>query len=572
MLASTSTSEVGMSMAQTVRAKPQAKGTPVPPPLIGSFLLESITTGMYGERKNAIREYVQNSFDGIQAGIEAKILREGDGKVSLTLSPDKKALVIYDNGIGLPHRIAVNTLTAVGASRKERGRQAGFRGIGRLAGIAFTKTLRFRTKASGDELETIVEFDCEALRRGMLNSGRKPAADLISACTTFYQQRNTNPDAHYFEVSLIGLQNAPAEATDTLHMKTFLSQVAPVDYHPDFRVWRNKIFEKAGALKVPDLIHQVGVDSNDDTNADQAGDEADWSILNDDASSMLERIPVSFVDLIIRSGDPIREEKIYKSYRNKHSVYGNGDVDLEDISTHVSSSGAWWGWIGHKTKPGKYIDDAVGGIRFRLKNIQIDGSELITHVPTTHEIGGPFSSWSSWFLGEIFVDPRAVVPNARRDNFEEDARWLAVRGELNEICAKLTAEARRVSKKHQTSVDAIDAKAKRIRDDYLILIRAKNFNTTNAQKVLKDSEVLQKDIEKANGGAPPAEQLRLKSLLKELTQIRVGLLEKPKTPEYEQFRSAIRREFLEKSLIILNDYLEIDLFDEVKEALEKGLR
>jgi hypothetical protein len=93
-----------------------------------------------------------------------------------------------------------------------------------------------------------------------------------------------------------------------------------------------------------------------------------------------------------------------------------------------------------------------------------------------------------------------------------------------------------------------------------------------AQKVLTDSDKLQKDIEKASSGAPAAEQLRLKSIAKELTQIRVSLLEKPKTPGYEQFRAAIRREFLDKTLFLLNNYLEIDLYEEVKEALEKALR
>lgn len=562
-------------MARAVRPKPQASGKPVPPPLIGSFLLESITTGMYGERKNAIREYVQNSLDGIQAAIETRVLRPGAGKVSLTLSPDKKTLVVYDNGVGLPHRIAVNTLTAVGASRKERGRQAGFRGIGRLAGIAFAKKLRFRTKAAGDELETIVEFNCEALRDGMLNTGRKPAADLISACTTFGQPRAVDPNAHYFEVSLIGLTNAPAEATDPLQMKAFLSQVAPIDFHPDFHAFRAQILEEAEALKVPAPFNQDEAEEDNGQEGDADGlteDEADWSVLEDDATSMIERITVPHIALIIRSGEPVREEQVYKPYRPKLGVDDSDDVPLTSISVHQGDSGSWWGWIGHKAKPGEYQDDAVGGIRFRLKNIQIGSHELITLVPTTNQVRDPFSRWSNWFLGEIYIDPRAAVPNARRDNFEEDARWLAIRKEISKICSELTAEARRVSKEHQTSLEVIDEKTEKLRAEYLSIIHAKTFNTTKAKKVLTDSDKLQKNIEKASNGAPSTEQLRLKSIAKELTQIRVSLLEKPKTPEYEQFRAAIRREFLDKTLAILNDYLEIDLYEEVKEALEKGLR
>lgn len=546
----------------------QQKGMQVPQPLIGSFLLESITTGMYGERKNAIREYVQNSFDSIQTAVETGVLRAGAGKVLLTLSPESENLTIYDNGVGLPHRIAVNTLTAVGASRKERGRQAGFRGIGRLAGIAFSSVLRFRTKAQGDDLETIVEFDCEALRSGMLNSGRKPAAELISSCTTFNQKRVTGRDDHYFEVSLIGMKNAPAEATDQAHMKAFLSQVAPVDFHRDFHAFRTQIFEGAAALVVPDRVDE---DIEGDK-PDKGDDKVDWTVLEDDATSMLERIPVSYVTLSIRSGDLQREEQVYKPYKPKLGVDDSNDVPLTSVSLHHGHSGAWWGWIGHKAKPGEYEDDALSGIRFRLKNIQIDGNELIESVPTTNEIRSPFSRWSNWFVGEIYVDPRAVVPNARRDNFEEDERWLAIREEITTICSDLTAEARRVSKEHQTSLEMIDKKVSKVRKDYLSLVRAKTFNTTKAQKLLTDSDKIQKDIEKSSSGAPSAEQLRLKSLAKDLTQIRVGLLEKPKTPEYEHFRTAIRRDFLDKALMILNNYLDIELFEEVKQALEKGLR
>lgn len=559
-------------MTRAAKTRAQSRGKPVPAPLIGSFLLESITTGMYGERKNAIREYVQNSFDGIQAAIETGVLRRRAGRVTLTLSPDKKELVIYDNGVGLPHRIAVNTLTAVGASRKERGRQAGFRGIGRLAGIAFTRTLRFRTKAAGDEVETIVEFNCEELRRGMLSSGRKPAAELISACTTFDQPRADDPDDHYFEVSLIGMRNAPAEAIDPLQMKAFLAQVAPVDFHPDFRSLRTEILEKAEALEVPVVEEDEAEEGESEAEIDDQDEAADWSVLEDDATTMLERIGVSHVALVIRSGSQAREEAVYKPYRPKLGVDESDDVPLTSVSVHSGASGAWWGWIGHKAKPGEYQDKAVTGIRFRLKNIQIDGSELITLVPTTKQVRDPFSRWSNWFLGEIYVDSRAVVPNARRDNFEEDARWLVIRDEISEVCAALTSEARRVSREHQSSLEVIQKKTEKLRSDYMAVARAKTFNVSKAQKVISDSDKLQKDIEKASSGAPPIEQLRLKSFSKELTQIRVGLLEKPKTPEYEQFRSAIRKEFLDKTLAVLNDYLEIDDYEEVKEALVKRIR
>lgn len=555
-------------MAIRARARQAPRGKAVPEPLIGSFLLESITTGMYGERKNAIREYVQNSFDGIQSAIATKVMRPAAGKITITMSEDATSLTIHDNGVGLPQRIAVTTLIAVGASRKERGIQAGFRGIGRLAGIAFSRTLQFRTKAAGEDVETIVWFDCDALRRGMLESGRKPATELITACATYDQPKAKDPKAHYFEVKLIGLRNAPVEALDPLQLEAFLSQVAPVDYHPDFARFRDQILEEAEDLEIPGPL-----EAPDAVDAEDGEEAADWSVLEDDAETMLERIPVSAVTLAIKSSETAQERLIHKPYRSRMGVNDSPtDVPLSSVEVIHGATGAWWGWLGHKAKPGEYQDAGVGGLRFRLKNIQIDGNELITLVPTSNDIRLPFSRWSNWFVGEIHIDPRAVVPNARRDNFEEDARWLAIRDELTEVCQGLTKEAREVSKAHQTSLEMLDKKADKLRTDFLSVSRAKVFSMRKAQKLLQDSDKLQKDIEKASVGAPAAQQVRLKAIAKEVTQIRVGLLDKPQTAEYEQFRAAIRDEFLAITLGVLNDYLEIDLYEEVRETLQRKLK
>lgn len=48
-------------------ATPPVKQEPVGfTPYFGGFILETLTVGMYGEARNAIREYIQNGFDSIQ--------------------------------------------------------------------------------------------------------------------------------------------------------------------------------------------------------------------------------------------------------------------------------------------------------------------------------------------------------------------------------------------------------------------------------------------------------------------------------------------------------------------------
>ena len=313
------------------------------------------------------------------------------------------------------------------------------------------------------------------------------------------------------------------------------------------------ILDDVAAIQVPIL--------NDDTPDDDVG-----------AESILQRTAFDHVAIVILESESTTERQVFKPYRPKMAAGDKESVSLSGVTVHSAASGIWWGWIGHKRNPGDYEQDSVAGIRFRLKNIQIDENDLIRDVPITNDIRSTFGRWSNWFVGEIYVDPREVMPNARRDNFEEGPRWLEIRKEISPVCEELTKEARDVSKKHQVSLEVLERKVNKHRNDYLKISRAKTFDLTKARKLIVETEKVQKDIEKAGAGATSAVQLRLKSFSKELNQIRVGLLEKPKTPEYEQFRKAIHQEMLEKTLAVLKDYLDLQLFDEVKSALQKALK
>ena len=137
-------------------------------PFFGGFVLETLTIGMYGESRNAIREYIQNAYDSVRHAIEdLAILGPDAGIIEITLATDSNSLSIRDNGAGLGANRAVKVLTRIGASRKDHRKNAGFRGIGRLAGIAFSDTITFTTKAKGENVATTVIFDGRALREAM---------------------------------------------------------------------------------------------------------------------------------------------------------------------------------------------------------------------------------------------------------------------------------------------------------------------------------------------------------------------------------------------------------------------
>ena len=137
-------------------------------PIIGSFVLETLTLGMYGEPRHTLREYVQNSFDAIRAAERTKLLSVR-GRVEIVVEAER--LIIRDNGVGVPSEQAWATLTSVGASKKDRQRDAGFRGIGRLAGMAYCDELIFRTTFADETVLTTVRFDCKKLLAAMSPDG-----------------------------------------------------------------------------------------------------------------------------------------------------------------------------------------------------------------------------------------------------------------------------------------------------------------------------------------------------------------------------------------------------------------
>src|SRR3546814_16824618 len=103
---------------------------------------------MYTDPLTIYREYVQNSADAI----EARRLDgpRGRGRVDIRIDHDARSVRITDDGTGIPVSEAPRRLLAIGGSRKRGTDARGFRGIGRLAGLAYCRQLLFRTRPAGD--------------------------------------------------------------------------------------------------------------------------------------------------------------------------------------------------------------------------------------------------------------------------------------------------------------------------------------------------------------------------------------------------------------------------------------
>ena len=498
-------------------------------PFFGGFVLETLTIGMYGEARNAIREYIQNGFDSIQRAIhELKILEPGDGLIEIELATDRRSLIIRDNGAGLPTKTAAAVLTRVGASGKSHRRNAGFRGIGRLAGIVFSDTVTFTTKAKGEREQTTVVFRAKAMRAAMApgKGSTKSAHDLMRETVEAFRSSNRDVNRHFFEVKLEGFTDAPDECKSEKEMYDFVSQVAPVPYPGNFP-YRNRLEDAAA----------------------KAG------------------IPIEEVRITIRDGKD-NPKPVTKRYGAKYE-FEAGTVELSDCAIHHSPTGQWWAWVGKKDESGAYTNPNVRGLRVRVRNIQIDGVSILQDIFREH--AKSYARFQDYFLGEIFVQPSALVPNARRDGFEDNAAWKRVRGEIAEIVKALGREAYEVSKQGQLSIEALWSNLDKCKKELKALRRTNFANTDRAIGLSKSVTTYQVRVAQSTLGADMETAAQLQAIGSAFADIKQEALSHIGSAvvsvDREKVQQEARDEFLEEILVLLEEALSPACYAAAREAI-----
>ena len=123
---------------------------------VGKNILDNLTTGMYADSKVIYREYIQNACDQIDIAIREGLLEPKEGLIDIFTDSCKRYISIRDNATGVKSSVFIEDLGDIANSNKEIGKNKGFRGIGRLCGLAYCKTLRFSTSYPGESRKRCV--------------------------------------------------------------------------------------------------------------------------------------------------------------------------------------------------------------------------------------------------------------------------------------------------------------------------------------------------------------------------------------------------------------------------------
>ncbi|MFN0215115.1 MAG: ATP-binding protein [Saprospiraceae bacterium] len=350
-------------------------------PIIGKDVIESLTLGMYEDSKFIFREYVQNAADAIDKAVSLNLIEKKDAAIHLIIDPAKHLISIEDNGTGISRSEVSSILRNIAQSTKQRGVDKGFRGIGRLGGLAYCKKLIFETSFKGEDTKSILVWNAGKLKDLINNRAEKEeAAQVIELVTEVVNQAESN-DAHYFKVTLEGVSSP--ELLNEQEIRHYLELVAPLPFHASRFAFKSKIYEELekDGLYLDEYMLYLG-------NGKEPG------------------------------------EQLFKPY--KTIVHGADNHDPEDIMDIVflkekdkSGQFLFWGWYGIRARTSEQIKpiNRERGIRLRQSNIQIGLDNALQKLyGKDHD-----QRFHYYFVGEIHAFNKTLIPNARRDYFVENA-------------------------------------------------------------------------------------------------------------------------------------------------------
>lgn len=342
---------------------------------IGKDILELLSTSMYVEPLSMYREYVQNAADSLESSNANDFPSSLAHDVEIYIDRQTRNIRITDRGLGLSSREFFRRLTAIGGSVKRGTKLRGFRGVGRLAGLAFCQELIFRTRAKDSDQIHELRWDTRKVRSILRTSDiTLTLAQIIAESVEARSIQASVEPTNFFEVELGNVvRHRDDRLLDTTAVAGYLEQVGPVPFHPDFKLGK----------AITSFLHEHGVNLH----------------------------PLS----IHVEG----EGQVFRPHRNVINL-GNGKItEAGELQTFVlqdrNGDASAVSWILHHGYMGSLPKStSVSGWRMRSGDIQIGTDAILEDL-------FPEPRFNGWTVAETHVLDTKIVPNGRRDNYEHSA-------------------------------------------------------------------------------------------------------------------------------------------------------
>lgn len=499
---------------------------------IGKYTLESLTTGMYSDPKIIYREYIQNSVDSLEEAVRQQIIESQSMRIDIIVDPELSKILIRDNGMGISRNKAISTLLNIGNSQKRQSNNRGFRGIGRLGGMSYCNMLRFTTSFSGERVKTTVEFNCKRLRE-LLVPGEYEQYNLnkvLEEITTTRQEEESDAK-HYFMVELEDVSDF-SDLLDLEKVREYICQVAPVTYSKRNFVYANEIHK--------------------------------YMLEND---FLIDELPI-FVGEDYESLEPVYKPNKHRFHSDRNKRKEDEIDEIQFFKIEIENECYALGWFANCSWYGSISENNIAGLRVRKGNILIGDSKTLNTIFREARFNG-------WVQGELYIVTDKLIPNARRDDFEQNEAYYKL---MDNLSINIGTEISRIIR--EASGKRNDTSAKIIKEVEKIVSNAQTdledgFNSSvDKEKVISN---LTEGLQKLAGTKMREDLLQKKEELQKLTEETIEEVSESNNYKINKINSGVDRKS-KKILAVISDilseklskFLVDEILDEIVQALNKG--
>ena len=329
---------------------------------------------MYKNSQVIFREYIQNSCDAIDKAVELGILQPEEGQIEIWTDLYARNISIEDNGTGITKAEFENILKSIAQSNKQIDSEKGFRGIGRLCGLAYCKELIFSSTVKGEDCTSIMKIDAQKLRSRFYSNKKFTAEEVLNDVITI-KEESAEIEDHAFKVELININVENDTLLDEEKVKDYLSFVAPVEYSNRL-LFQTMIYKHAETLN----------------------------------------FKIDEYKIKLNGKELVKQYKThFKTSQGEDEIFDLAFKDFYDESGNLIA----WLWFGLSSFKGviessnKNPNNRMRSIRLRKDNIQIGNEDALQHL--FKEDRG-----IHYFIGEVFAVDKNLIPNSQRNYFIEN--------------------------------------------------------------------------------------------------------------------------------------------------------
>lgn len=341
--------------------------------ILGKNIIENLTVGMYEDNRFIFREYIQNSADQIDKAIKEGILDKNEAIIDIDIDVNNRNIKVYDNATGIKKDKFKSTLSDIANSDKDRNKDKGFRGIGRLGGLAYCDKLIFRSSYQGENTKSIMIWDAKLCKSIIEDPNEKCTAEELINRIIKFEEESYDINEHFFEVEMVNINKQSNELLNVSDIKNYLSFVAPIPFVSSFYI-KTEIYKYAqeNNFKIDEYCIRI-------------------------------------------NGEQLFKKYKMDLYENKENKEIYDEVSSVHFHKFVNDNNEIlaWMWIGisrfEKQIPSTNLSR---GIRLRKENIGIGNDKTLARF--FKETRGNY-----YFIGEIYAVHTNLIPNARRDYFNQ---------------------------------------------------------------------------------------------------------------------------------------------------------